>query len=64
MKEKQSLGAPIFLIILGLLMTFIASMNNEYISLPDFYKGALIGLAIGIEIIAIVQLMKIQQNRK
>jgi uncharacterized membrane protein YoaK (UPF0700 family) len=61
MKRKQSLVPPLILLVAGLLMVAVASLINHFLQLPDFVKGTLAGFGIGIEIVAVVKLIKLKQ---
>jgi hypothetical protein len=60
MKHKQSLVPPLILLVAGLSVVAIASLINHFLQLPDFVKGTLMGFGIGIEIVAVIKLIKLK----
>jgi len=45
-------------ICIGLLLVTTPTLINDWIKVPDFFRGALMGLGIGLEIIGLVLMTK------
>ena len=45
-------------ICIGLLMVTTPTLINDWIKVPDFFRGALMGLGLGLEIIGLVLMRK------
>lgn len=45
-------------ICIGLLMATLPTVINNWLKMPDFFRGTLIGLGIGLEIIGLVMIIK------
>jgi hypothetical protein len=41
---------------LGLLLVIVPSLVNHYILIPDFLRGLIMGLGIGLEILGVIKL--------
>jgi uncharacterized membrane protein YoaK (UPF0700 family) len=64
MKHKQTLVSPLILLAVGLMIVAIVSIINHYTNLPDILKGTLVGFGIGLEIVAVIKLIKLKKNRE
>ena len=58
MKTRKLNGPECLLICLGLLMATMPALLKDYIQIPDFLRGALGGLGLGLEIGALILIRK------
>jgi hypothetical protein len=47
---------------IGLLLVTVPFLVNDWVPVPDFLRGALMGLGIGLEIIGIIKLKKMSRE--
>ena len=50
------------LVTLGLLLIAIPFLINNYIKIPDFFRGLILGLGIGLEIIGVILLKRMKMS--
>jgi hypothetical protein len=55
MKSKFFQNTATIPLVVGLLLIALSQIMGRYIILPDFAKGALMGIGIGLEIIALIK---------
>jgi len=48
----------------GLLLIAIAFLINNYIKIPDFFRGLILGIGIGLEIIGVILVKRIKMSKK
>ena len=48
---------------IGLLMATTPSLINDWIKIPDFFRGVLVGLGIGLEIGGLILMMGRRKNQ-
>jgi hypothetical protein len=51
------------LVPLGLFLIAIPFLINNYIKIPDFFRGLMMGLGIGLDILGIVQLRRFKMSK-
>jgi hypothetical protein len=49
-------------LIAGLLIVSLSQLLAQFVALPDFARGALIGVGTGLEIVAVIKLAAYRQN--
>jgi hypothetical protein len=64
MSTTPTKKAILLLFATGLLITATTQLLSHYISMPDLVLGSLMGLGIGIEIIALLRLKKIKNGEQ
>jgi len=50
------------LVTLGLLLIAIPFLINNYIKIPDFFRGLILGLGIGLEIVGVMLLKRMKMS--
>ncbi len=63
MKAKRQLRTEQLLFSIGLLLIILPNVFKEYIPMPDFFHGLLVGTGIGLEIIGLILMKKKGLNR-
>ncbi len=58
MTTKKQLAFPMLLISIGLLLVVLPILINNFIKIPDFLRGLLMGIGLIMEITALVMLKK------
>jgi len=61
MKEKKIAFAQRMVIVMGLLLVTVPHVLNHWLHLPDFISGSLMGMGIGMEIIGLIKIKRIQK---
>jgi len=56
MKHKKVLKPELRLVAIGLLLVTMPFLINDWIPVPDFVRGALMGIGIGLEIIGLIRI--------
>jgi hypothetical protein len=51
------------LVPLGLFLIAIPFLINNYIKIPDFFRGLMMGLGIGLDILGIIQLRRFKMSK-
>ncbi|WP_347159847.1 hypothetical protein [Pontibacter chitinilyticus] len=67
MKNKQPSKAVrlyTFLLIIGLLTATVAPFISRRFEIPDFFVGSIVGIGIGIELLAAVQLFRFKRSQR
>lgn len=60
MNNKKASQSQLRLIAIGLLLVTVPFIVNDWIPVPDFIRGALVGIGIGLEIVGLIRM----KNRK
>lgn len=60
MNNKKASQSQLRLMAIGLLLVTVPFIINDWIPVPDFIRGALVGIGIGLEIAGIIRM----KNRK
>ncbi len=61
--KNRKLYKPAFMIMAsGLLIGAVAQLVERFTQAPDSIKGVLFGVAIGVEIIALIKMKKVRAN--
>jgi len=48
---------------IGLLLATTPALINDWIKIPDFFRGVLVGLGIGLEFIGLVLMLRRKRNQ-
>ncbi|TWJ04381.1 hypothetical protein JN11_00089 [Mucilaginibacter frigoritolerans] len=58
MKFKNAPKTARQLLAIGLLLTALSGIINDFIHIPDFFRGFMAGIGLGLEIMGIILLRK------
>lgn len=58
MNNKNTPRPELRLIAAGLLLAAVPFLVNEWIHIPDFVRGILVGVGIGLEIIGLIRMSR------
>lgn len=58
MRANKPSNPELRLISIGLLLVIVPFLMNDWVHVPDFIRGALMGIGIGLEIIGLVRMTR------
>ncbi|MGN6180837.1 MAG: hypothetical protein ACTHNW_16765 [Mucilaginibacter sp.] len=58
MNNKNTPRPQLRLVAAGLLLAAVPSLVNDWIHIPDFVRGILVGVGIGLEIIGLIRMSR------